>query len=373
MQPLRDLGGLRGELVFHPRAARFHLYDPTISKEDRNVTERLAADRRDGDDRKGTKRGPIVVIGSINMDLVCRTSHIPKPGETVLGENLMTIPGGKGANQAVAAAKLASGDTRVYMIGRVGDDDFGQRLVNGLAQHGVRTDHVTITEGANSGVAMIVVDGTGENSIIVVPGANAKLRPRDIDAAEDIIARASAVILQLEIPQETVKHAIDLCRKLNVYTIFDPAPAPPKGLTRAMYQVDLFTPNQSEAELLLGLEPTHHVKKKRLQDPKQIAADLLTRGPRSVVLKLGAKGCFRADSEGALEPARPYKIKVVDTTAAGDAFTAALGVARAEEMEWTDALRFANAAGAITCMNFGAQPALPARNAVDRLMKRARA
>jgi len=333
------------------------------------VTERLAADRENA---KGSKRGPIVVIGSINMDLVCRTPHIPKAGETVLGENLMTIPGGKGANQAVAAAKLASGDTPVYLIGRVGDDDFGQRLLVGLSQHGVRTEFVTITEAASSGVAMILVDGMGENSIIVVPGANAKLRPRDIDAAEGVIASASAVILQLEIAQETVKHAIDLCRRLGVYTIFDPAPAPAKGLSRAMYQVDLFTPNQSEAELLLGLEPTHHVKKKRLQDPKQIAADLLARGPRSVVLKLGAKGCFRADSDGALDRARPYKIKVVDTTAAGDAFTAALGIARAEEMEWSDALKFANAAGAITCMNFGAQPALPGRGAVDKMMKRSR-
>jgi ribokinase len=337
------------------------------------VTDRLAGVRSETSNHN--KRGPIVVIGSINMDLVCRTSRLPRPGQTVLGENFMTVPGGKGANQAVAAAKLASGDTPVYMIGRVGEDDFGQRLLNGLAQHGVRTDHVTISEGLSSGIAMILVDAAGENSIIVVPGANARLRPRDIDAAEGLIKTASAVILQLEIPQETVKHAIELCRRLGVYTILDPAPAPapPKGLPRAMYHVDLFTPNQTEAELLLELAPRHHVKKKRLQDPKQLAADLLARGPRSVVLKLGAKGCFRADSEGALDRARPYKVKVIDTTAAGDAFTAALAIARAEEMPWPDALKFANAAGALTCTNFGAQPALPGRDAVERMIKRARA
>src|SRR4051794_36707686 len=202
------------------------------------------------------------------MDLVCRTPHIPKPGETLLGEGFITAPGGKGANQAVAAAKLATDGTAVHMIARVGEDDFGERLLNGLAQHDVKTDFVTITEGVPSGVAMILVDKAGENSIVVAPGANAALKPRDIDAAQDLIATASAVVLQLEIPHETVRHAISLCRKLGVHTILDPAPAPEKPLARPMYQVDVFTPNQTEAELLLGLEPRHHVKKKRVEDPK---------------------------------------------------------------------------------------------------------
>src|SRR5689334_19973704 len=135
----------------------------------------------------------IVVIGSINMDLVCRTPRIPVPGETILGSDFVTIPGGKGANQAVASAKLARPGTPVHMVGRVGGDDFGQRLLNGLTQHGLETTHVTITEGAASGVAMILVDRRGENSIIVAPGANARLSPRDIDAAEELIRSASAV------------------------------------------------------------------------------------------------------------------------------------------------------------------------------------
>ena len=315
--------------------------------------------------------GPIVIIGSINMDLICRTPHIPRGGETVLGEHFMTVPGGKGANQAVAAAKLATRNAPVQMIGRVGDDDFGERLLNGLEQHNVNTKSITITEGVPTGVAMILVDRRGENSITVAPGANAQLSPRDIDRAEGLIRSASIVVMQLEIPQPTVRHAIDVCRRHGIYTILDPAPAPEKAFPRGLYQVDLFTPNQSEAETLLGWEPTHRVKKKRVEDPKQIAADLLARGPRSVVLKLGAKGSLAAGDGAPLEHARAFKVKVVDTTAAGDAFTAALAIARAEQLGWSDTLRFANAAGALTTTAFGAQPALPTREAVDRLVQRA--
>src|SRR3954454_3582570 len=222
------------------------------------------------------KSGPIVVIGSINMDLVCRTPHIPRAGETILGNGLVTIPGGKGANQAVAAAKLASPNTKVHMIGRVGSDDFGQRLLNGLTQHGVDTTHVTLTEGVASGVAMILVDTKGENTIVVTPGANAKLTPRDIDAAEDLIKTASVVLIQLEIPYQTVTHAIAMCQRLGVYSILDPAPAAHK-LPRTMMGVDLFTPNQSEAEILLGLDLNkrrQRVKRKGVPDPKQVGMDL---------------------------------------------------------------------------------------------------
>ena len=318
----------------------------------------------------GSSSGPIVVIGSVNMDLVCRTPAIPKPGETVLGNDFLTIPGGKGANQAVAAAKLAGRGTEVHMIARVGEDDFGQRLLNGLVQHGVKTDFVTITEGVASGVAMILVDRKGENSIVVTPGANARLTPRDIDAASDVIRGASAVVLQLEIPLDTVRHAVAICRTHGVHVILDPAPVPPRAFPRALYGVDVFTPNQTEAEQLLGLERPKRVMRKRVEDPKQIAADLLSRGPRAVVLKLGPKGSLGASDGGGFELGRPYKVKVVDTTAAGDAFTAGLAVARSESLGLRESLRFANAAGALTCTSFGAQPALPARAAVDQLIKR---
>jgi ribokinase len=311
----------------------------------------------------------IVVIGSINMDLVCRTRSIPRPGETLLGSSFVTIPGGKGANQAVAAAKLALPGTKVYMIGRVGNDDFGQRLLNGLVQHGVDTSHVTVTENESSGVAMILVDRKGENSIVVAPGANAKLTPADIDAADDIIKNAAAVVMQLEIPQETVVRAIAKCQQLGVHSILDPAPAPAK-LPRAMLGVDLFTPNQSEAEVLIGLRDDKRKKRilRKVSDPKQIAMHLLSRGARSVVLKLGSKGSMLLGRDGTIRTAKAFKVRVVDTTAAGDAFTGALAVARAEQMDGRAMLKFANAAGAICCQGFGAQPSLPSRERVDQML-----
>src|SRR5436190_21851972 len=197
--------------------------------------------------------GPIVIIGSINMDLVCRTGRMPRPGETILGGDFVTIPGGKGANQAVAAARLASSGTEVFLIGRVGSDDFGQQLLEGLKQNAVNTAHVTTTPGA-SGVAMILVDRGGENSIVVAPGANAKLSPADVDSATSIISSASVVILQLEIPLNTVRHAVGLCRESAVFTILDPAPVPADGLPRALFAVDVLTPNQQEAALILDVK-----------------------------------------------------------------------------------------------------------------------
>ncbi len=322
---------------------------------------------------------PIVVIGSINMDLVCRTRHMPRPGETVMGSDAAAIPGGKGANQAVAAAKLG-GD--VYMIGRVGDDDFGDRLRNGLRQHQVHTEHVTITEGTASGLAMILVDRKGENSIVVAPGANARLEPKDIDAAEKLIARAAVVVMQLEVPLETVRHAITLCRRLGIRTILDPAPVPERGLPRDMYAVDILTPNQTEAQALLsaGKRPKAgsasqrdaamgRIKRTRVADAKQIASDLLARGARRVLLKLGAKGSMLVNgSHELIEHARGFKVEVVDTTAAGDAFIGALAVALTEDQPIERAMRFANAAGAFCCTGFGAQPSLPTRAQVEHLL-----
>lgn len=312
----------------------------------------------------------IVVIGSINMDLVCRAPRIPRPGETIFGDNLITIPGGKGANQAVAAARLADDQTDVYLVGRVGDDDFGQRLMNGLVQHRVRTEYVTITEGSSSGCAVVMVDRKGENSIVFAPGANAKLTPADVDRALPVIQDAAALVLQLEIPLETVKHAISVARELGVYTILDPAPVPERGLPREMLNVDVLVPNQGEAELLMGHRQTHRVTTKKLSDPKLIGGDLLSRGARTVVLKLGGKGALLVCRDGHIERYKPHKVAVLDTTAAGDAFAGALAIGHAEDMSLRDAVRFANAAGAACCTQFGAQPALPARDAVERLLKR---
>lgn len=309
-------------------------------------------------------RKPIVVIGSINMDLVCRCGRIPLPGQTILGRDLVTIPGGKGANQAVAAAKLGE---EVHLIGRVGNDDFGTRLLVGLREHRVNTDRVTITEGASTGCAMILVDRKGENSIVVAPGANAKVSPGDVESAENLIASAAAVILQLEIPLPTVARAIALCRKHGVRSVLDPAPVPEKGLPKSLYQVDVLTPNQGEAEQLIGKRrATGRIKRTRQFDAKALGQELLERGPGCVVLKLGAKGAMTIDNE--IEHVKGFRVQVVDTTAAGDAFTAALAVGLAEGMELGRAVRFANAAGAKCCETFGAQPALPTRMQIEALL-----
>ncbi len=310
----------------------------------------------------------IVVIGSINMDLVCRTPRIPRPGETISGEGLITVPGGKGANQAVAAAKLADPQTDVYMVGRVGDDDFGQRLLNGLTQHRVRTEFVTVTEGTSSGCAIVLVDRKGENSIVVAPGANALLTPADVDRAKSLIQGAAAIVLQLEVPLATVKHAIEVAHRLGVYTILDPAPVPARGLPRELMRVDVLTPNQGEAELLLDRRRTHRVRSKKITDPKWIAGELLSMGAENVVLKLAHKGALMLSAKGDIKKVRAHKVSVTDSTAAGDAFSGALAIGRSEGMEPEQMLRFANAAGAACCTRFGAQPALPTREQVAELL-----
>jgi ribokinase len=312
------------------------------------------------------RRGPIVVVGSINMDLVCRTARVPAPGETILGSDLVTIPGGKGANQAVAAAKLGA---EVYFVGRVGDDDFGERLLNGLQQHHVNTDFVTVTEGVSSGCAMILVDEKGENSIIVSPGANHRLAAADIDAAAEVIRSASIVLLQLEIPLDVVGHTLLVCRRLDARTMLDPAPVPPKGLPRALFDVDILCPNENEAEALLQRRSTGSRPKRA--DAKQMGGDLLARGPTVVIQKLGRKGALIQDRHGYIEHVKGFAAKVIDTTAAGDAFAGAFAVALSEGRSMQDAVRFANAAGAACCESFGAQPALPTRQAVESKLKSA--
>jgi ribokinase len=300
---------------------------------------------------------PIVVIGSINIDLVCRAARRPAPGETLLGRDFAIMPGGKGANQAVAAARLGA---EVHLIGRVGDDEFGRDLLAGLQHNSVRTNHVSITPGISSGVALIVVDDSGENSIVVVPGANARLMPADIDAAIAIISNAACVILQLETPYATVEHAIGLCRRLGVHTILDPAPAPAGVMPAAFYQADLLTPNQSEARAILGAGSES-------LDDGSVGRSLLDRGVKCVVLKLGNRGAMILTATGVAQSVPSFPVTAVDTTAAGDAFTAALAVGFSERMGLSTAVKFANAAGASACIVAGAQPSLPTRAEVDAI------
>jgi ribokinase len=313
---------------------------------------------------------PVVVVGSINMDLVCRVARMPGEGETVAGSDLLTIPGGKGANQAVAAARVATAGDEVHMVGRVGEDDFGERLLVALREHGVKSERVTMTEGVSTGCAVILVDKRGENSIVVSPGANAKLSVEDVEAAADLIGEAAVVLLQMEIPIETVAHTIALARRAGVRVILDPTPVPARGLSRALYGVDVLTPNQTEAEALLAQggqgNGLGRMKRTRRVDAKLLGEELRERGPGAVVLKLGPKGAMLLDGE--IVHVKGHRVSVVDTTAAGDAFNGALAVGLAEGMEMERAVRFANAAGAKACETFGAQPALPSRMEVEALL-----
>ncbi|WP_397571337.1 ribokinase [Schlesneria sp. T3-172] len=302
----------------------------------------------------------IVVVGSINMDLVARMSRLPRPGETVLGTSFQTIPGGKGANQAVAAARLGA---NVMMIGCVGKDAFGDTLRRNLQDAGVNTVHVLDSPDVSSGVALIGVDDTGANSIAVVPGANALLTPEVVASREEVIAGARALIVQLETPLDAIASAIRLAHQHGVTTILDPAPAPVNALPDALLSVDIISPNQTEAEVLTGVVVNDW------ESAKQAARVLQSRGAKDVVLKMGELGALVQLTGGSTEQIPAHKANIVDTTAAGDAFTAALTVALCEGMSLPAATHFACAAGTLACTRFGAQPAMPVRAELEAWMK----
>ena len=299
----------------------------------------------------------IVVVGSLNMDLVVRTPRIPTPGETIIGHALHMLPGGKGANQAVAAARLGA---QVAMVGRVGGDAFAQPLLANLAAN--RVDHTWVAEDAGeaTGVALIEVDDAGQNSIVVVSGANARLSPADAEAAAAAIAAAQVLLLQLESPLETVLRAAQLARASGVTVILNPAPARalPAELLRT---VDVLIPNESETALLTGLPAAS------LEEAKAAAQALLADGVPTVVLTLGERGALLAQPQGLAHfPAFP--VTPVDTTAAGDAFVGGFAVALAEGKPLELAVRWGNAAGALAATQLGAQPSLLDRPAVLALL-----
>lgn len=301
-------------------------------------------------------RPKIVVIGSLNMDLVLRVARLPRPGETIAGADAIEIPGGKGANQAVAAARLGAD---VAMVGRVGDDAFGGVLRRSLDAEGIDTRRLKTTRGP-SGVAIILVQGSGDNSIVLSAGANARVTEADVRAATPVIRAADFVMLQLEIPIDVVAYAIALCRRLRVRVILDPAPAT-VNLPDALFDADVICPNESEAATLLGLERTG----KAIDDARRLRA----RGAGAVAMKLGARGSLALDASDKPVRVPSFKVKVVDTTAAGDSMTAGLAVALAENRPWPEALRFANAAGALACTRLGAQPSIPTRAQVRQLLR----
>jgi ribokinase len=296
----------------------------------------------------------VAVVGSLNLDLVVRTARRPRPGETLVGESFATYIGGKGLNQAIAAARLGA---RVRMVGRVGADDFGQRLLDALAREGIDAAHVCRDDTAGTGIAAITVDAAGDNSIIIVPGANGRVAPADVDAAADLIAGADVLLLQLEVPLPAVQRAAVIAAEAGVPVVLNPAPAAPlpDDLLRL---VRVLTPNESESERLTGLAGAADAA---------MARALLARGPRAVVMTLGGRGALLADGPR-LERIPGYPVQVVDTTAAGDAFCAALAVRLAEGADLAAAVRFANAAGALATTAAGAEPSLPRRAAVEALL-----
>jgi len=297
-------------------------------------------------------RKPIVVVGSINMDLVAHSRQIPVPGQTVIGTGFRTTPGGKGANQAVAAARLGY---PVHMVGAVGDDVFSQSLLDNLAASGVRTESVVRLAGP-SGVAPILIAENGENSIVVVPGANGKMDSAAIDRHAALIRSAGMVLCQLELPLETVLHTLAFCALAGVPVILDPAPAAP--LPDALFHTATwFTPNETEAAFYLGSTAA----------PEQAAQQLLNKGLRGVVLKRGAEGAYIATDANAAW-VKSFPVQPVDTVAAGDCFNGAFAVALLEGLDPFAAARFASAAAAISVTRSGAQASMPFRAEVDAFL-----
>lgn len=300
----------------------------------------------------------IVVVGSSNTDMVIQVDHIPRPGETVLGGQFSTAAGGKGANQAVAAAR-AGGD--VVFVARVGKDLFGEQALQGFAADGIQLQHVTPDNEAPSGVALIFVGKDGQNSIAVASGANGRLCARDVESAREVIASANALLLQLETPLETVQRAAEIAFEAQVPVILNPAPA--RELPAELLKLTtVLTPNESEAELLTA---------QRISDEPSISAaadTLLARGIKTVVITLGSRGAFVAS--GSVRQLVPgFQVKAVDTTAAGDVFNGALAVGLAEGRELLQGVQFANAAAAISVTRLGAQPSAPFRAEIERFLR----
>jgi len=300
----------------------------------------------------------IVVVGSSNTDMIIKLKCIPRSGETLLGGEYLTAAGGKGANQAVAAARAGG---KVSFVARVGRDASGDQAIASFIKNGIDVRHVLRDPRAASGTALIFVASNGENCIAVAPGANSRLSPRDIRRARAFIVRAKTVLMQLETPLDTVRETMSLAASSGVTTILNPAPARllPNTLLR---QFSIITPNETEAEQLTG------IKISGVTGAKKAATELRRQGVRRVVVTLGPRGALIADECGTqLVPG--FKVKVVDTTGAGDVFNGTLAVALAEGYSLRRAVNFANAAAAISVTVWGAQPSAPTRRTIERFIE----
>lgn len=289
----------------------------------------------------------IVVIGSTNTDMILKLSHIPGPGETVLGGEFSIAQGGKGANQAVASARAGG---NVVFISCIGDDQFGQKAIEKLGNEGIETSYIKVIRDVASGIAMINVAETGENSISVAPGANSYLFPADIQNAEDVIKMADMILIQLEIPVETVLKAVKIAKNFNVPVILNPAPACALS-DEILTNVDIITPNEKEAAVLAGVEPVN------ISIP-ELAVSLGKKVSGTVIITLGKEGAFYCQNNVGRQ-INGYKVNVIDTTAAGDTFNGYLAVSLASGNRLEDAISIANKAASLSVMRLGAQPSIP--------------
>ena len=305
-----------------------------------------------------TQKPRVMIIGSYNTDLAVRTPRMPVGGETILGGGFKIGPGGKGANQAVAAARLGA---HTSMLVRLGSDLFGDQAADNLRKEGVSPDYLLRSSDSHTGVAFIIVDDQGENMIVVAGGANNQLSAADVQQARPAIEQAGVLLLQLEIPMEAVEAAVRIARQAGVKVILNPAPG--RKLDAALLRmVDVLTPNETEAQIITGLP---------VESPAQAEAaarSLLAAGVGAVVITLGGKGALAVTPDSVQHvPGRP--VQVVDTTGAGDAFSGALAVALAEGQALVPAVAFANAAAALQVTRFGTAPAMPYREEVLAFLK----
>jgi len=304
---------------------------------------------------------PIVVVGSINLDLVATADHVPLPGETLTGNTFNTFHGGKGANQAVGVGRLGY---PVSMVGRLGDDAFGPELKASLRKSTVDVKAVKAVAGS-SGVALINIGSDGQNNIVVVPGANGKLLPKDISAHSGLLRKAGMILAQLEIPLITLETLAVFAHRHKIPLMLDPAPARelPGGVLQA---VTWITPNESETRILCGLASSEPVTP---ETAARCADLLLARGPKNVVIKMGSQGAYIAAADGTREMVSSFPVKAVDSTAAGDAFNAGLAVSLLRGKTPREAARYASAVAAISVTRNGAQPSMPSGREVERFLK----
>lgn len=301
----------------------------------------------------------IVVVGSLHMDLTVKAKTIPRFGETILGDEFKISPGGKGANQAVAAARLGA---NVTMIGRVGTDLFGDRVIENARMQKVNIRHIIRDSGTRTSLSLIMVDYRGNNIIAVAPGADSKCCLEDVDRAEPIIESSDALLTQLETPIPVVARALDVAFRHGVITILNPSPACELPM-RLLEKVQILTPNETEAEVLSG------VRVADISSAKKAAAKILQERVHNVVLTMGKKGALIATTKNVIHLKSP-RVNSVDTTGAGDAFCGALAVAVSSGKELKEAVTYANCAGALATMKVGAQKALPTKEELEEFMKK---